>query len=544
MNEPRVAIPFHLDDGGDVVVGRSVAAADAAAQLARLAKRHEIVFLAEGGEVARAREVLDGATVLDRRALLEGDGGRVAAFHEVQFQVQAPFAARALSRRPAPVTLLHHTLSYEELLHDAILRLLLAKARPWDAVVCTSTAARRALDELLAMVAERFEAEHGARLAFDGRREVIPLAVDVERFRPRDRREARGRFGLDPDAFAILWLGRLSAIDQADLLPFVSAFADLVRRRPERRLLLVCAGTQHPGERFGDVVSQWGAQAGVAEQLRVLTEPKQFMPFKEELYAAADAFLSPIDNVQETFGLTPIEAMAAGVPQIVSDWDGYRDTVVDGETGFLLPTTWTRCQAEVSRLAPLHAPATEHAALAQSVAVDTRAFVAAVERLLDDAELAKRLSAASRARAEALYSWPAVVDAHERLWESLRAEAPAEGPVPDGHAYARPDWGRAFGHYASITLGDDDALRLTDRGREVLAGTFRLPLGTAMHGQVVPELLQRILVGFGKADAKGGGLSIGRVVGVMAQAKDAFTHDLLARHVMLLLKFGCVERAA
>ena len=45
-------------------------------------------------------------------------------------------------------------------------------------------------------------------------------------------------------------------------------------------------------------------------------------------YAAADIFVSLSDNIQETFGLTPVEAMAAGLPVVASDWDGYRETIV------------------------------------------------------------------------------------------------------------------------------------------------------------------------------------------------------------------------
>jgi hypothetical protein len=48
-------------------------------------------------------------------------------------------------------------------------------------------------------------------------------------------------------------------------------------------------------------------------------------------------FLFPIDNVQETFGLAPIEAMAAGLPVIVSDWDGMKDTVTP-DVGIRIPT--------------------------------------------------------------------------------------------------------------------------------------------------------------------------------------------------------------
>ena len=57
-----------------------------------------------------------------------------------------------------------------------------------------------------------------------------------------------------------------------------------------------------------------------------------------EAWAASDLFVSLSDNLQETFGITPVEAMAAGLPVVVSDWDGYKDTVVEGVTGYRVPT--------------------------------------------------------------------------------------------------------------------------------------------------------------------------------------------------------------
>ena len=44
---------------------------------------------------------------------------------------------------------------------------------------------------------------------------------------------------------------------------------------------------------------------------------------------------------RETFGLAPVATMAAGLPVVVSDWDGYRATVSDGVEGFgAYPCTW------------------------------------------------------------------------------------------------------------------------------------------------------------------------------------------------------------
>ena len=53
---------------------------------------------------------------------------------------------------------------------------------------------------------------------------------------------------------------------------------------------------------------------------------------------ASDMAISLVDCLQETFGLAPVEAMASGLPVVVSNWDGYRDTVVDGRTGYLIET--------------------------------------------------------------------------------------------------------------------------------------------------------------------------------------------------------------
>ena len=66
-------------------------------------------------------------------------------------------------------------------------------------------------------------------------------------------------------------------------------------------------------------------------------------------WASADLFLSLVDNPQETFGLAPVEAMAAGIP-VIGDWDGYRFTVSDGVEGFRIPTLAPPCARQEKTL--------------------------------------------------------------------------------------------------------------------------------------------------------------------------------------------------
>ena len=107
----------------------------------------------------------------------------------------------------------------------------------------------------------------------------------------------------------------------------------------------------------------------------------------ERAWAAADIFVSMADNHQETFGLTPVEAMACGLPVIASDWNGYRDTVRHGETGWLVPSHQPAqgMSRELARYAlGGHDYDSFVGRLMQEVVIDPAALVVALERLIGD----------------------------------------------------------------------------------------------------------------------------------------------------------------
>lgn len=551
QNLPTIGLFHSLPEQQGVVVGRKVAIGETIEALTQHASQHRFALFTDPRERPQIQKALASAStstsIHDRRDLLHVDDFHLTAWHDTDFDTYTPFALRAQANTPFPITLGHHTLSYKELLHDAILRLLLAKAQPYDSIICTSTAARDALQHLIAHTAEQFEADHGVRLSFPGRLDVIPLAVDTDRYQPLDRSAARARFHIDPDAFVLLWIGRLSILDKADLLPFLHAFAELRAQHEGQRLLLICAGTERPGERFGKAVDDYAKHLDLGHDVRVITEGASFMPQKQHLYAAADAFISPIDNIQETFGITPVEAMAAGIPQIVSDWNGYKDTVVHGQTGFLLPTYWARCQGEINAGSLFTSSPYDHLALAQSVAVDLRSFMASVSRLIQEPELRETMAKQSRARAEELYAWPKVVARHEALWSELSAEAKRNpAPARFGASYARPDYGRAFGHFATRLLGDETELKLTALGRALCRGETSLPAHYIDQWQYLDvNILKRIIGGLMRSDEKGESLGIGRIVAVMSKkSADPTARDLLVRHIMFLVKYGYAEPSA
>ena len=152
---------------------------------------------------------------------------------------------------------------------------------------------------------------------------------------PEARRAVRARFGIAEGDFAVLFVGRLSFHGKAHPTPMYIAAARAAQRVRDRKIHPVLAGQfPKPGieMEFRDAANCFAGAARV-----------HFLDASDGAHGpvmqAANAFVSLSDNIQETFGLTPVEAMAAGLPCVVSDWNGYKDTVVDGETGFRIPTT-------------------------------------------------------------------------------------------------------------------------------------------------------------------------------------------------------------
>jgi glycosyltransferase involved in cell wall biosynthesis len=141
---------------------------------------------------------------------------------------------------------------------------------------------------------------------------------------------------------------------------------------------------------------------------------------------AADIFTLLSDNVQESFGLAPVEALAAGLPVVGTDWDGLRDTIRHGETGFRVPTTLA---GSMSDLAERHDAGFDSydsfiAGIAQFTAVDIPAATDAFAALIADAGLRARMGDAARQDALARFDWPVVIARWRRLWEELARTAP------------------------------------------------------------------------------------------------------------------------
>ena len=333
---------------------------------------------------------------------------------------------------------------------SALGRYLIAPTQPWDALVCTSAAAKEGVERILAQHADWLVRRGGGRLRCPVRLPVIPLGVDCDSYAPGTMagargaghgkgRELRDRHGIAADDAVVLFVGRLSFHGKAHPTPMYMAAARAAERAGGRTMHLLLAG-QFPNRaterEFREAAARFCGRAR-AHFLDGSAGPQG--PAILAAMEAADVFVSLSDNVQETFGLTPVEAMAASLPCVVSDWNGYRDTVADGETGFLIPTVTAPPGAGIDIADRYGAGLDSYDRMigiaSLATAVDVSACAEAIARLVNDRELRARQGAAGRARARRLYDWRVVVAAYQELWSELaQIRASGAGVALRNHA--------------------------------------------------------------------------------------------------------------
>jgi len=147
--------------------------------------------------------------------------------------------------------------------------------------------------------------------------------------------------------------------------------------------------------------------------------------------SAAQMFLFPIDNLQESFGIAPVEAMAAGLPVVASDWDGLRDTVSD-EVGIRVKTLGLAAEHVAGTALRYHGGTDNYIQYLSQVSamtqVDVGQMAQAIRGLMLNPDLRAKLGKAGQKRAQTLFDWAAVVPQMQDLFAELGAIRAAADP--------------------------------------------------------------------------------------------------------------------
>ena len=216
---------------------------------------------------------------------------------------------------------------------------------------------------------------------------VIPSAVNIERYRPLPRDEARRRIGLATDDPVVVYVGRM--LPRKDVRNLVRAVGLLAQYTDlPVKLLLVGGDTVAPDPvktpEIG-VLQSLAAELGITD--RVIFTGKRQPDELHAYYSAGDVAVTT--PWYEPFGLTPLEAMACGRPVIGSAVGGITFTIQDGVTGYLVPPQ------------------------------DPRALAERLYQTLTQPDLREAMGRAARFRVEREFTWATVAERTADLYQGL-----------------------------------------------------------------------------------------------------------------------------
>jgi D-inositol-3-phosphate glycosyltransferase len=374
-------------------------------------------LIADSGSTTRVipGSALDQAAPKAAGALLRG---------QADLQDMAWLRRRAVGDRAYSLMGLVHTLAPPHI-RQTIAMALAAPVHPWDAIICTSPSVRDALTSMFDGWGDFLVERTGGRPPPRPALPVVPLGVDVARFaaladRPDARAKVRTQLRLGDDEVLVLWVGRLSYFEKA----FPQSMFQAVQR-----------ASQASGVKMHFAMAGWFPNASdrgryeEAANAHAPDVPVHFLDGNDrtllgELWAGADVFISLVDNIQETFGITPIEAMAAGLPVVASDWDGYRSTVRDGVDGFLVPTLGGPAEGLGVNMITRHlfgimSYQAYVGEVAQYTAIHVGRAAEALTELARSPDLRRRMGAAGRERVRTAFDWPVVARQFHGLTDQL-----------------------------------------------------------------------------------------------------------------------------
>ncbi len=252
-------------------------------------------------------------------------------------------AMKLRERLNIPMAHLFHALGVTNRRHQG-----LADTSPQERIAVEAQVAREA--DYLITPCTNEEAElityYGARPASI---RMIPLGVNTTIFRPIERNRARRYLGLSTQAFTIVYVGRV--LPRKDIRNIVLALPELLRLRsddryaPAIRLVVVGGETVDPDPlatpEIGDL-QHLAADLGVTAHVQFVGNRRQEL--LRYYYSAGDVVVTT--PWYEPFGLTPLEGMACARPVIGSEVGGIMYSIVDGQTGFLVPPRCPEALAE------------------------------------------------------------------------------------------------------------------------------------------------------------------------------------------------------
>tara|TARA_B110000444_G_scaffold257646_1_gene296563 strand:+ start:441 stop:2099 length:1659 start_codon:yes stop_codon:yes gene_type:complete len=368
---------------------------------------------------------------------------------------------------------------------NIINQLVIAPTQNWDALICPSKAIKSVVQTLINNWEGYLKERGGKSFSCDIQLPIIPLGIDTQFFDkisiPNERKRQRALLKIENEEVVILYSGRLNFLAKANPLPLLLS-AEQIALETKVPISIIFHGY------FNDDFNKQSFEVAINQicsVCRVIFVDHNDNNFSDGVWAASDIFCSLSDNVQESFGLTPIEAMAAGLPVVVSDWDGYRDSVRHGIDGYAIPTLMPPQDAGEDIAYKYFSGQTNYgdylAATQQSTAVNIGELTNALKILINNPEQRHQMGQTAKEHAKSAFDWAEIIPAYEKLWSELDQRRNSEKPKQLRHRKqhfhpSHPDPFSLFKNFPTSELSRTDYIHLEVKNWDEIIKLIKLKI--------------------------------------------------------------------
>ena len=374
----------------------------------------------------------------------------------------------------------------------------------WDALVCISSAGMDVVKRTIDFYHESFERKYNINITKKKRPQLftIPLAVNDITYnklltRAEKRLKSREKLGISKNAIVILFLGRLSFHAKSHPLPLYKAVSKIVSEKENKEIILLECGTfpnKHTEKYYNELIYSFkNLTVKRVGGLNQATEQD-----KIESLNAANIFVSLSDNIQETFGLTVIEAMAAELPCIVSDWNGYKDLVNDRETGYLIPTKYaSESDNKINHIDIEYKIEKTNfdymiGLKSMKTVINENALISRLNLLIDNAEIREKMGYKGRERWNKLFNWKVVSNQYRDMWINLKERRESSREEMNTEVF-HPSIDYIFKEYSTEIFNEDELFVETGSTKaEILLFPLHSPLVEIITSYKTKEIIEFI----------------------------------------------------
>ena len=310
-----------------------------------------------------------------------------------------------------PLTALTATITYN--FYNLYYLTLLQKLQTIDTLIVPSNSSFNFLNNIFKQLENNISNYYSIEQKHNVNFEIIPYGIE--------KIDTIKRQKSNKDVINILIFGRLSRIDKFDILPLLPIFNNIIKTT-KKKVIFIISGDCNDDE-YLQLIKKEIFRLKIQKFVQIKIKPSESE--KNNLFQSSNVFVSLSDNIQESFGLTLLEAMKSGLPLICSEWDGYKDLVKNGVNGFLVKSYKIKDSNKIFfknrelSIFPfnnsVHYWGQDLFLNSQITFFDYNDFFEKLLKIIENDNLRNKLSKASK-RIGKQYEWKKIIGKYDNLW--------------------------------------------------------------------------------------------------------------------------------